>query len=352
MTMRLSYLLSRYVSHRTAGLANRECLRQRGVALADDPAEADIVVLHNEPWSYAGYYRAIPELRDKYVIAYAVWETDILPEHYRFNLGLVDEVWTCSSFCRDVLAAACKRVTVIPHTVEAPQREPAAEARMRERIGYDETLFYFYTIGRFTDPRKNTAAAIRAFADLSLADARLIVKSPHPLPPEFAKVPGVIAVHGQLDEAEIRALHHLGHCFVSPHRSEGWGLGLSDAMAYGKPVIATAMGGNMDFMNAENSLPLPFTAARITPAEVQQLSALLSTDMTWAYLDEQALRRTMRWCCEHRDEARRIGERGRADIQRFRPERVAALMGERLAAIDSPAAPPAPPAEHAPLSQP
>ena len=220
--LRLCYLLSRYVSHRVAGLANRECLRLAGAVLTDDPAEADIVVLHNEPWSYAGYYRAIPELRDKRVIAYAVWETDILPEHYRFNLGLVDEVWTCSRFCRDVLSTACATVVVIPHAVEAPQREPAAEARMRERIAYDEALFYFYTIGRHTDPRKNLAAAIRAFADLAIADARLIVKSPQPLPDELAKVPGVIVVPGHLDDAEMRALHHLGHCFVSPHRSEGW----------------------------------------------------------------------------------------------------------------------------------
>src|SRR5438874_1058652 len=41
--------------------------------------------------------------------------------------------------------------------------------------------------------------------------------------------------------------------FVSLHRSEGLGLGLIEAIALGKPVIATAWSGNMIFMNSLNS---------------------------------------------------------------------------------------------------
>ena len=41
--------------------------------------------------------------------------------------------------------------------------------------------------------------------------------------------------------------------YVSLHRSEGFGLTLAEAMALGKPVIATGYSGNLDFMDADTS---------------------------------------------------------------------------------------------------
>ena len=40
-------------------------------------------------------------------------------------------------------------------------------------------------------------------------------------------------------------------CYVSLHRSEGLGLTMAEAMAVGKPVVATAWSGNLDFMSDE-----------------------------------------------------------------------------------------------------
>ena len=38
-------------------------------------------------------------------------------------------------------------------------------------------------------------------------------------------------------------------CFVSPHRSEGFGFNLAESMYLEKPVIATGYSGNIDFMD-------------------------------------------------------------------------------------------------------
>ena len=51
-------------------------------------------------------------------------------------------------------------------------------------------------------------------------------------------------------------------CYVSLHRSEGFGLTLAEAMAYGRPVIATAYSGNLDFMDEHNSYLVPFRESR------------------------------------------------------------------------------------------
>lgn len=44
--------------------------------------------------------------------------------------------------------------------------------------------------------------------------------------------------------------------FILPSHGEGWGLPLIEAMASGLPTIATAWGGQMDFMSRENSWPV------------------------------------------------------------------------------------------------
>ena len=54
------------------------------------------------------------------------------------------------------------------------------------------------------------------------------------------------------------ALMQACDAYVSLHRAEGFGLTMAEAMALGKPVIATGYSGNLDFMNAGNSFLVPF----------------------------------------------------------------------------------------------
>ena len=65
----------------------------------------------------------------------------------------------------------------------------------------------------------------------------------------------MVLVEGDLTAAEITSLLWACDGFVSLHRSEGFGRLLAEAMLMGKPVIATAYSGNVDFMTAENSSP-------------------------------------------------------------------------------------------------
>jgi glycosyltransferase involved in cell wall biosynthesis len=328
---RVCYLLSHYISHRQAGLQYIGCLLQRGVTLVDTPAEAEVVVIHNEPWSVAGYYRMWPELHDRRVIVYAVWETDHLPEHYRFNLSLADELWTCSEYCAGALSEAGRPVLVIPHVVRIPERDPGAEQRMRERLGARDGEFLFYTIVS-ANVRKGLADVIGAFADLfPNGEARLVVKTTTPLPAALAETPGVIALAGLLDDSDLYALHQVADCLVSAHRSEGWGLTISDAMACGNLVVATAHGGNMEYMNAGNSLPVACSVERIRDDDIRQQPELLSAGMHWAYIDHDDLRRQMRRALDERQSLHQLGAQAKRDMERFAPERVTAILEERLA---------------------
>ena len=50
-------------------------------------------------------------------------------------------------------------------------------------------------------------------------------------------------------------------CYASLHRSEGFGITMAEAMLLGKPVVATAYSGNLDFMRPENAYLVDYELA-------------------------------------------------------------------------------------------
>ncbi len=52
-------------------------------------------------------------------------------------------------------------------------------------------------------------------------------------------------------------------CYVSLHRSEGFGLTMAEAMLLEKPVIATRYSGNLAFMTDANSFLCDYKLRRI-----------------------------------------------------------------------------------------
>ena len=56
-----------------------------------------------------------------------------------------------------------------------------------------------------------------------------------------------------MDRHEIYTFLKQSDCFVSLHRSEGFGLAIAEAMLLEKPVITTNWSGNTDFCNADNT---------------------------------------------------------------------------------------------------
>ena len=97
-----------------------------------------------------------------------------------------------------------------------------------------------------------------------------------------------------------------------------------NAMAAGNPVIATGYSGTQEFMNVENSLPLPY---QLRPV-FNMPGSYYEPDMTWAEPDLVVLRRHMRRVYEDREYARAIGQRARSHLaEHFGwPERTALLL--------------------------
>ena len=72
-------------------------------------------------------------------------------------------------------------------------------------------------------------------------------------------------VDAYLEPAQNAALLARADCYVSLHRSEGFGLTLAESMALGTPVIATGYSGNTDFTTPHNSYLVDWTPTRVDP---------------------------------------------------------------------------------------
>lgn len=114
--------------------------------------------------------------------------------------------------------------------------------------------------------------------------------------------------------------------YVSLHRSEGFGYTVAEAMALGKPVIATNWSGPADYLSATNSFPIGFELARLAesdgPYEARQ---------SWAEPDLDAAAHAMRTIWREPRKAASLGERARADVlSRYSPAAVARVAAARL----------------------
>ena len=82
-----------------------------------------------------------------------------------------------------------------------------------------------------------------------------------------ANDPRVIVLDRLLSREDAFGLQSVCDAYIFLHRSEGLGLGMAECMALGKPVIATAYSGNLEFMRRDNSCLVDFTLIPVKPGE-------------------------------------------------------------------------------------
>jgi hypothetical protein len=102
---------------------------------------------------------------------------------------------------------------------------------------------------------------------------------------------------------------------------------MAEAMACGKPVIATGYSGNLEFMSQANSYLVPYELV-----EIPETHWAHAPGAQWAEPDVDAAARVMRAVWEKHHEARALGSRAREEITtRFSVLRAGAFVEHRLA---------------------
>lgn len=262
------------------------------------------------------------------------WETNVIPPRWQRAFALVDEIWVYSKFmAQNIGAVAPVPVTALAPPVQPPP-EPAAPLRLGVPAGF---LFLFIFDYLSTIQRKNPVGLIEAFK-LAFAPGegpQLILKTINaPLRP-LADEQVLWAAHGRpdihvidrsLDSHELAALMAACDCYVSLHRSEGFGLTMAEAMAIGKPVIATGYSGNVDFMNEQNSYLVDYEIGRVGPE-----CEIYPPEGEWAEPSVNHAATLMRDVYLDRDRSAQLAARAREDVARLlAPAVTGAAMRRRL----------------------
>jgi glycosyltransferase involved in cell wall biosynthesis len=261
-------------------------------------------------------------LAGRYNIGLWAWEVAELPASMARSAEVLDEVWGCSAFT----ASSIAQVVPLPvFSLPPPITVPDLPSRRQQALGAAVNEFSFLFCFDFNSifERKNALAILAAF---KLAfppghGARLLIKTinGNDFQSQLERLTAaardrldIQVVDGYLPPLDQRILINSCDAYVSLHRAEGFGLTLAEAMALGKPVIATGYSGNLDFMRAENSYLVPYELVDIPPGcEPYPQSSV------WAEPDVEAAARLMRRVFDDRDEARRRAEQARQDIARY-----------------------------------
>jgi glycosyltransferase involved in cell wall biosynthesis len=257
----------------------------------------------------------------RYNIALWYWEQEHFPVRWHSAFDYYDEIWVPSEFTRTAIAAVSPipvRKITYPFFLNESEAVPD-----RRRFGLpDNACVFLFTFDfHSTVQRKNPGAVIAAFrrAFRRDDDAVLVLKSINAEHDRAGrgslgrKSEGaqVVFLDAHISGAEMNALFASADCYVSLHRSEGFGLGMAQAMYLGKPVIATNYSGNLEFMNPDNSLLVNY---EIT--ELEEDAGAYESGSRWAEPDVEHAATLMRWVYEHRAEGQALGARAAADVRR------------------------------------
>jgi glycosyltransferase involved in cell wall biosynthesis len=186
--------------------------------------------------------------------------------------------------------------------------------------------------------RKNPQAAVRAFRAAFPASDKtvgLVLRangSPHAAP-GWAEVmaatgddPRILCVSGTLPRPRALALLRACDALVSPHRAEGYGRNIAEAILLRRPVLATGFSGCVDFLKPQEMIAWTRRAVRAGDYPFAE-------GMWWAEPDEADLARKMQTLRAAPPEARWLGQRARAFNAQFSPAAAGRRYAKRLAEI-------------------
>ena len=338
--------------HVLAGL-DRAGIPYSSVVYAETPARQDhpfeesggtaydtnIVCVNADQLPKFAYDMGPDFFRGRYSIGLWWWEVSHFPSRFDDAFEIVDEIWVGSDFVGEAIRErTSKPVFTMPLGVEVPDERASLD---RASLGLPSGFMFLFSFdfdGRFE--RKNPLGTVEAFRNAfapgegpilvikTLNGDRWLTKLEQ-LRAATADRSDIFVIDRYLSASEADALTAACDCYVSLHRSEGFGLTIAEAMACGKPVIATAYSGNLEYMTAESSYFVPYGLIPI-PDGVDPYPA----GTEWAEPDLRTAAEHMRHVYEHPAEAATVGRWAREHIaQRLSPERTGEFISRRLEQI-------------------
>jgi len=194
-------------------------------------------------------------------IGYFLWELPDFPKKLDKALHLVDHIWCPTKFVQaSFLKSTKKLILSIPLPVIQHAR---SGIDYRQILGIPKKAFvslFIFDI-HSTLNRKNPQGAIKAFLQAAKDDPDhyLILKinrsqgldlSQYPWLPYHPQIKYILE---PLSPNQLSDLYQAANCYLSLHRSEGFGRTLVEALQHGLTIVSTDFSGPADFLDESNA---------------------------------------------------------------------------------------------------
>jgi glycosyltransferase involved in cell wall biosynthesis len=262
---------------------------------------------------------------DCYIIGQFYWELSDTSEIHECGLSLMDELWVASEYLKEVYQRrVAVPVYVMGQAVEAPNVTGRFD-RAAFDLPEDAYIFLFTFDAGSVVERKNPLAAVQAFrrAFPARTDNAILVlktkKANHPQTDQDRNHWRCVLKIADSDDRiriidrhvtweELTGLQAACDCYISLHRSEGFGYGPAEAMALGKPVITTGYSGVTDFCTSETAMLVDYVLERVPQGAYPYMDE--ARDYYWASPEIEVAARQMRRVYENPQFGKSLGERG------------------------------------------
>lgn len=238
------------------------------------PAKINMIHLNAESTPLAFAYQ--PDVfSNAYNIGYFYWELDKPAYCHYLGMDMLDEIWVSTDYGVSIYKEDAQGKPVVNvgmcfednTDIDPASSRAFVERRFRLDASHYVCLVAFDSFS-FVQ-RKNPVSVLKSFqkAFEGVPNARLIVKTQNRdsvfdpaqmhLWDQVETMMGnddrIMILNETLSYKDLLRLKAGSNCYISLHKSEGWGFGMIEAMNLGVPVVCTAYSGNMDFCSEETA---------------------------------------------------------------------------------------------------
>lgn len=280
--------------------------------------------------------------KDRHNIALCFWETNVVPKTHLKPWSYLDEIWAPTRYVQEHLSIASSvPVYHISQPVQLSYLPTALQSIEKKNFGLEDKFTFLFSFCFYSVlGRKNPMAILESFkkAFPSRADVQLVIKSQNgsQYPSKFRSLldsikndPRITWIDESISSQRRYDLMSACDCYISLHRSEGFGLTMAEAMLMGKPVIATGYSGNLDFMTEENSFLCNYRLQHIGSGHPPY-----SRKGIWADVDTDQAAHWMNYVFSNQEEAKATAQKGKETVLKsLSSEVVGGQIAHRLQSI-------------------
>lgn len=254
----------------------------------DGPTNSDFFVVCADPIrAHKILLKIYREFDERRCVGVIPWEFPEFPEETLSTLKRLDKIFCPSKFCSDIFVeAGLKNVATFPNLLLEKQPN---ELKKLSNPWDDNFLFFSHVNLASGVNRKNPFGFIEAARKIIAngIDCKFLLRVLVTNSSQSEDLADIVKVAKDLpnfivetsdndDKRFFQSGIEMADCFVSLHRSEGFGRQIAEAMGLKTPVICSNYSGNLDYCNPRNSYLVDGNLRACQPGEYFGNTSLLT----------------------------------------------------------------------------